>query len=145
MATPPSTTQFKVIASAEVHRSTHKKSIIIVSAQSLWGVDMKWDIYQYPWTLDRYIWFLECMQQHCIKSMSTFFFFWGLQWHRNNWVTLKTSNQTVLVFIKQPILSLNTKCPHLSTTYCIIVTLVSMHSLLFYAVKNNLTVTYFHT
>lgn len=60
-------------------------------------------------------------------------------------VTLKTSNQTVLVSIKQLILSLNTKCLHLFTTYCIIVILVSMHSPHSYAVKNNLTVTYFHT
>lgn len=59
--------------------------------------------------------------------------------------TLKSSNQAVLLFIKQLVSSLNTKCLHLSTTYCIIVTLVSMHSLHSYAVKNNLTVTDFHT
>lgn len=90
----------------------------------------------------RYIWFLEYAATLHIEYEHYFSFTVTLLWLR---VTLKVSHPTVLVSIKKLILSLNTKCHHLFTSYSTIVTLVSMHSPQSCAVKNNQTVTYFHT
>lgn len=114
MATPTSTTQLKVIASAEVHRSTHKKSrVIIVSAQSLWGVDRKCDLSQDLWTLDRYIWFFSVCSNIAYWEYEHFYLqriTVALWWPR---VTPNTLNQTSPSFHQTAHFELKHKVPSL--------------------------------
>lgn len=96
--------------------------------------DRRCDVHHDPCTLDWYIWFfLSVCRNFAYRVRAGFFVF--------TVTVLNVSHQTrptspnLISIIKSSFLSSNTKCLHLFTTYCIIVTLELTNSLHSYAVK----------